>query len=83
MKLQACTKEDIGRMRAYSSTENRRILEEFAESGLDCAKVVDFAHKSAYSCTHALNASIKRYRMFSYVAVARKGEVFLIRKTDK
>lgn len=83
MKLQACNREDVGRLRTYSVSENRRLLEEFANSGLECAKVTDFTHRDAYVCANALRNSIRTYRMFSYTAVVRGGEVYLLRKTDK
>lgn len=83
MKLHACAKEDIGKLRVYSSSENRRILEQFAESGLECAKVTDFTQKDAYVCAASLRNSIKTYRMFSYTAIVSRGEVYLIRKNDK
>jgi hypothetical protein len=64
----------------YAKTDNLEFLEAFVDSGLECAKVEDYSHKSASSCLSSLRGSIRRYGMFSINCVMRNGEVFLIRK---
>lgn len=64
----------------YSRSDNLRILEEFANSGLDCAKVENFTHKHASSCASSLKNSIRNYKMYSIQVITSRGEVFLIKK---
>lgn len=59
------------------------VLEEFADSGLKCAKVEGWTHKSAESCAASFHKSIVHFKM-SYIKVTvRKGEVYLINTTIK
>lgn len=66
----------------YARSENYRLLSEFTESGMDCAKVENYSHKCANYCSTALNVSIKRYGMAGVKSIARNGEVFLIKVKD-
>ena len=63
----------------YSRTSNLKILESFLESGLDCAKLEEWTHSSAYSCSASLRRSIQRFGMKGIKVKIRKGEVFLIK----
>lgn len=79
MKL---VKYDINKMDnadGYRKSDNDKILEEFVESGMDCAKVEGFLHTTSMSCASSLNNSIKRYHIGGVRAVSRKGECFLIK----
>lgn len=78
MKLVPYHKDKLGGV--FSRSENRKILEEFMNSGLDCAKVENFTQKSASTCSSSLALSIKRYHYTSIQAVKRGDEVFLVRK---
>ena len=62
-----------------------KLLWDFAESGVDCAMVEGFPHKNATICAASLRAAIKKYRMSSINASARKENVYLYRVsyTDK
>jgi hypothetical protein len=76
---------DINKIRGskwYSKSENLRILEEFNDSGLECVKVENYTCKDAYNCASSLKNSIKIYRMPWIKAMARNGEVFLIKVKD-
>ena len=79
MKLVPYERKKIGYL-GYKLSDNYRILEEFADSGLDCAKVEGWTAKTAGYCASSLNNSIKRYKFAGMVAISRKGEVYLIRE---
>lgn len=81
MKFIAYDKNKI-ETRGYQRSDNLKLLEGFAESGLECAKVEDWTQKNAFICAGSLQHSIKRYRMNNLRCVTRSGEVFLIR-TEK
>lgn len=56
-------------------------LREFAESGLDCAKVEDSHYKSAKTCQTTLLQSLKSLGLNNSIRVTVcDGEVFLLRK---
>lgn len=63
----------------FTRTKNMEIIEEFVNSGMDCAKVEGFTQKTADSCATSLNLSIKRFNKAGIKAISRKGEVFLIK----
>lgn len=79
MKLVPYEMEKLGPIRRRYS-ENRRILEEFVESGLNCAEIENFTQKSAQSAQSSLIGSIKRYKITTVQVAVRKNRVFLIRK---
>lgn len=79
MKLVPYDMQKIPGRGVYKRSENLRILEEFAESGLECAKVEDYTQKNANSCISALNNSIKLYNKNGIQAIMRGGDVFLIK----
>lgn len=66
----------------YRKTKNLKLLNEFADSGLDCAKVEDFTQKDARSCASALSKAIKHFRFGNIQVVTRKGCVFLVKTDD-
>ena len=63
----------------YSKTKNQSILEEFINSGMECAKVEGWTQPQAYHCASSLNNTIKNSRMHGVKAISRKGEVILIK----
>lgn len=63
----------------YKSTGNKQIIDEFIESGMQCAEVEDYPQKKATYCVSSLSQTIKRYRVFNVRAIQRKDRVFLIR----
>lgn len=73
---------DARKVKGYKLCRNQQLIQEFLDSGLDCAKIEDFPHKDARSCMAALSVSAKRMGIGNVIACSRKGEVFLIR-TDK
>lgn len=64
----------------YKRSDNQKLLEEFANSDLDCAEVKDFTQKNSLTCSSSLNLSARRYGILNVRAISRKGRVFLIRK---
>ena len=80
MKLVPYERKKLGKTLGYKHSNNLMILEEFADSGLDCAKVEGWTAKTASYCASSLNGSIKRYKFAGMVAISRKGEVYLIRE---
>lgn len=82
MKLVEYDIDKIEGARNYRRTSNLIILEEFIDSGMECAKVEGFNNKTATHCTTSLNASIKRFNLGGIRAISRKGGCYLI-KIDK
>jgi hypothetical protein len=66
----------------YKRTRNYEVLKEFADSDLDCAKLVEFTQASAHICANSLNKSALRFKMYNIKAITRKGEVYLIKVID-
>lgn len=69
---------DTGRM--FKRSKHQIILEEFIDSGMDCAKIEGWEHKTAKSLQNSLSAAIKRYKLNTVRAIIRNDEVFLVRK---
>lgn len=65
----------------YTKTKNFKIIEDFVNSGLNCAEVKEFTNKSSYGCATSLNVSIKRFKVAGIKAIVCKNRVFLV-KTD-
>lgn len=62
----------------YKRSANNILLEDFLNSGLTCAEVVDFTTKTAYYCAQSLRNSIKRYKMPGVIAITRGGKPYLV-----
>lgn len=82
MKLVKYDINKIENAMGYTKSENLRLLEEFIESGMECAKVEGFNHKTAIHCAISLNASIKRYNLGGIRAISREGVCYLIKITE-
>lgn len=80
MKLVKANLKELGKIRTKKS-DRLKLLEEFAESDMDCAEVVNFTHKHATSCASSLNESIKRYHMTSIRAIQSGDRVYLVKTT--
>ena len=65
----------------YKRSSNLELLEEFANSGIDCVKVEDWTQSTPNSCAGSLNSSIKRYNLYGIRAISRDGEVYLIKSS--
>lgn len=72
-------KSNLFSYRGYKRSNNLKILEEFIDSDLDCAKVEGFTQKNATTAAKSLNNSIKRYKFLNIHANARKNNLFLIK----
>ena len=66
----------------YKKSENLLILEEFQDSGLECARLEGFTQAKARYCASSLNMSIKRYKISNVRAITRKGKVYLIKEIN-
>lgn len=62
----------------YNKTENLRIIEEFAETGISCAKIIDFPQERSNVAANSLNNSAKRYGYNHIQFLSRKKELFVI-----
>jgi hypothetical protein len=83
MELIAYDRDKIENIGSYKKTENMRIIDEFIESGLDCAKVEGFTQKRAWSCADSLNKTMVRMKKAGIKALSRKGEVYLVKLETK
>lgn len=81
MKLVPYDRKKLGYI-TYTKTKNFKILTEFIDSGMECAKVEGWSNKYAHYCSSSLQQSIKWFKMNNVRAITRNGEVFLIR-TDE
>lgn len=64
--------------RIRKNTSNYKVLTEFVDSGMDCAKIEGWTQAGAKACANSLRTSIKRFR-FGVRVVLSKGEVFLVK----
>lgn len=64
----------------YSKSANYRLLAEFINSDMDCAKVENYTHKTSASCAASLARSAKRFGFNNIKVRESKGEVYLIKK---
>ena len=79
IKLIPCDRNEIEG--GYARTKNLKILEEFRDSGLDCAKLEGWTNKDANHAATSLNVSIKRFKFGGIKATGRAGNVYLIKTT--
>ena len=79
MKLVVCREKIRGR----SKTENKRIIQEFADSSMKFCEVLDYPQKNARVCASSLNNSIRHYKMSGFKAFTANNRVFLIKDTEK
>ena len=82
MKLVPFNVKDIA-PRRYKLCANQKVIQEFLDSGLECAKVEDYTQHSAYCCTKCLSIAIKSMNVGTVCAITRKGNVYLIKTTEK
>lgn len=80
MKLTPYKKEKLTNINGYKQTELQKILDEFAESDLDCVKVEGWTHKHATSCMSSFRNAILRYKKTGIKCLVRDDEVFLIKE---
>lgn len=78
MKLVKYNKNEL-KARYYAKTKHQDLIEEFVNSDMDCAKVEEWTHVNADSCSNAINMSIKRFKVSGVKAIVRGGEVFLVK----
>lgn len=59
--------------------KNQQLIEEFANSDLDCVRVEGWTHKDAKSAQWALQASAKKLRRDNIRCITSDGEIYLIK----
>lgn len=69
--------------KSFAETRNQEILDEFMDSDMECAEVMDYTHKTATSCAGSLNTSIKRFKYHGVKAISRSNKVYLIKVKEK
>ena len=79
MKFVPVAREEID-TKCYKRCGNQKILEDFLDSGLECARLDDWTQKNAYIAAGNLRKSAKHFGLGVDI-VSRKGQVYLIRKT--
>ena len=82
MKLERANKDIV---KGYRRTKVLRVLDDFIESDMDCAKVVyeEGEYVKPGSCSNALSMAIKRYNYGGIVGVmVRNKTVYLYRKEN-
>ena len=82
MKLEKANKDIV---KGYRRTKVLRVLDDFIESDMDCAKVVyeEGEYVKPGSCSNALSMAIKRYKYDSIVGVmTRDKAVYLYKKEN-
>lgn len=77
MKLVPYDAKEI--IKGYKLCKNQRLIQEFLNSGLDCAKLEDFPQKDAKGCASSLSISLKRMGINNVKVCSRKGNVFLLK----
>ena len=82
MKL---VKADRNIVEKYRKTKLFALIEEFIESGYDCAKVEGAAqyYKSPAVGAQVINISIKRQKRGGIRAIVRSGEIYLIKDAER
>lgn len=82
MRLTPYKKEKMPNIGGYKKTEIHSLLDEFAESDLDCVKIEGWTHKNASSCMSSFRSAINRYKMSGIRCAVRNKEVYLIKETE-
>ena len=78
MELKACNLNEFGKKRAKKA-DNYKLLTDFADSDMKCARVDGWRHKTVHGCATSLRKTIENYNMFDIAVFVRKGEVYLIK----
>lgn len=63
---------------SYKRTKNQEFIDSFIESGVKCAEVKDFTHKTVNSCASSLHKSVNTFYKGRVLVVTRKGHIYLI-----
>lgn len=79
MKLVERRISEIPNLNGYKKTKNMKILDEFVQSGMECAEVEGYTNKTACSCANSLRVTIEKQRYGGITAISRDNRVYLIR----
>lgn len=80
MELTPYKKENLANVKHYKKSDVLILLEEFAESDLDCVKIENWKYSSPYSCMSSFRNAALRYKMTNIRCVVRDKEVFLVKE---
>ena len=59
--------------------DNIVTIQAFLDSGLDCARIIDYPHKDTKSCASALRAAVLRTPFPNVRVIQRGNDVYLTR----
>ena len=80
MKFEAVSKDEVYTIQhACRNSDNLKLLDDFAKSNVDCARVVDHNWADAKSGASSLRNSIKHYKYGGVKIAVRKEEIYLIK----
>lgn len=83
MNLVVCNKAELENLDYYKKSNVLKLIDEFAESDMDCARIEGSTHKTSNSCQNSFNNAIKRYKKSGIRCVQRSGACYLIKETTK
>lgn len=66
----------------YKRTKVLAVIEDFKNSDIEVAKLVDWKYASAKTGANTLNQSIKHYKIAGVRAFQKNGEIYLVRIDD-
>lgn len=79
MNLTPYELKQLDNLMGYKAGANQKIIEEFVDSGYDCAKVEGWTASKSYSAAASLNKTIETMHKGGIKAISRCGEVFLVK----
>lgn len=77
MKIEAVSKDVLTKV--YRNMGNLQLLDEFTNSGIECARIINHHWKDAKSGASCLRNSIRIYRYGGVKVVTRNGEIYLVK----
>ena len=78
MKFVQCDIPKAGERRGY--TDMFKVLTEFVDSGIKCAKIVDYTNLSSFNCYTSLHRAAKEFKFYQVTVRYIGDNVYLIRK---
>ena len=67
----------------YKATKTLKLLCEFRDSDMDCAKVEDYHYANATSAQASIAGSIKHFKFANIVCTVRNGSVYLLKTNEE
>lgn len=79
MKLNKVDKTQINSISGYKKSKNMDLIEQFRDSNMDCAEIVDYTAKDGHGCASSINQTLRRTHCKTVKAIVRKGRPYLIK----